>query len=199
MTERTNRDDMSLLVDHLKHESDNTGLIEKHKIKPIIEELRKQLAQYNTEFDDDSLDLFIEFDKPEPRYVVSKEFLRAAQNHLKLMNDLHLRNAFNCLDKHHSGLVERSVFKQALGYDNTSNYGSEYMAQDEDLWNQILSELENYNDHGFLNFQDFCYAVGRFAAAASAMVSMASQEFPSYEEYSTVEEHYSMFSNDLKP
>lgn len=116
-----------------QHTSDNTGLIEKCKLDPIVHELRAQLAQITTAYDDDSLDQFKEFDKPEPNYVVSKEFLRAAQNHLKILNEISLRNAFNCLDKKENGFIERSLFKRALGYDDTNSD-----EDDADLWNQIL-------------------------------------------------------------
>ena len=122
VADKANKEGMEQLYEYLnQHTSDNTGLIEKCKLDPIVYELRAQLAPINDDYDYEFLDQFKEFDKPEPKYVVSKEFMRAAQNHLKILNEISLKNAFNCLDRKQNGFIERSLFKRALGYDETNS------------------------------------------------------------------------------
>ena len=112
MNERANREEMSQLFEFIKtHGQDETGLIEKQKIKPIIIALRQNLAPYNSELGITETDEFTEFFKPEPPFCASKEFFRTVQNHLKMMSDLYLRQAFNCLDQSENGLIERAAFR----------------------------------------------------------------------------------------
>ena len=70
------------------------------------------------------------------------EFISAAVNRARLINEDNLRLAFNMFDKDGNGLIDRDELR-AVFYGGNSQMDEE----DEALWSQVMAEVDRNNDN----------------------------------------------------
>ena len=71
------------------------------------------------------------------------EFITAAVNRTRLLNEENLRIAFNLLDKDGNGQISKDELRAAF---QGAACQSGDTADDESLWNQIMAEVDQNND-----------------------------------------------------
>lgn len=82
------------------------------------------------------------------------EFITAAADRAKLLNEDNLKAAFRILDKNSDGTIDAEEIKTAFARGNLTELQAHGVSTDDAFWEKLLTEIDQNND-GVINFDEF--------------------------------------------
>ena len=92
-------------------------------------------------------------DTDQDRRLDYNEFLSAATNRVKLLNDENLKMAFQVLDKNGDGKVSAQELQETFAT-SVLNKDQLQMPISDDFWEQLVAEVDK-DQNGFISFEEF--------------------------------------------
>ena len=82
------------------------------------------------------------------------EFVTAAHDRMKMINDENLQNAFKILDLNGDGRISSEEIKHAFSHGSMSDLDAYEVCMDDNFWEKFLTDIDKDHD-GYIDFAEF--------------------------------------------